>query len=563
MIISLLFIIGNNVTIYASNQYLSQLDNQSETESIAGITGDQIIEMAQNSPNSLSPIQGLVLWMFAILAFLKLAQKMDSLLQSLGLNVTQTGGRAVGDLIMAGMALKHIGGAVSKGMGMFGFGKGGGSGSGASGTNGSIGTRNIGGGSAPIPSGAPRNDFTPSNKIANSSSSNIGSSNPSNGAAGAMKNDSFLRGAFKAGVKGGLIGVGAYTTKAGISKVGTAVSTRFGNKDISPNPDEKTQDKNSSSTPNNASPISANANDSSKTHSVYNGENTEDYQTSQPFDGTENQTTIQTSNNEDFQDAKSSDGTDESEYSRNNHEEYNLTGSNSSTADVQSIPATGDSGSETWQSAKPVGDSKEVIPMPVSINSEGWHESKSSSQTASVTSATDSGLEASSSQIANTTPTGLSQTNDRESTTPHTSILQQDTTISQAGSIASIPSYNGNSGGSDADYAESYDSASIPIHNQTIEATNSTQTLTIPETIRTDLPLVQTDITMQSQTTQINDATKFDVSTQAPPMTKDVYVENRGYSVQPATQHVSDVSSRPTAKGKSKLHSAKGRKRRR
>ena len=82
-----------------STAYASQLENQGETESIAGITLDQINEMSQNSPNSLTPIQGLVLWMFAILAFLKLAQKVDSLLQSLGLNVTQTGGRAIGDLV--------------------------------------------------------------------------------------------------------------------------------------------------------------------------------------------------------------------------------------------------------------------------------------------------------------------------------------------------------------------------------------------------------------------------------------------------------------------------------
>jgi len=66
---------------------------------------DQINEMSQNSPNSLSPMQGLILWMFTIIAFLKLAQKMDDLLQKLGLNVTQTGGRALGDLMVAGMAI--------------------------------------------------------------------------------------------------------------------------------------------------------------------------------------------------------------------------------------------------------------------------------------------------------------------------------------------------------------------------------------------------------------------------------------------------------------------------
>jgi len=138
---------------------IDNLDNRGETEGIAGITWDEINEMAQNSPNSLSPIQGLVLWMFTILAFLKLAQKMDSLLQSLGLNVTQTGGRAVGDLVMAGMALKHIGGAISKGMGVFGFGgKGGGASGGTSRTGGSAGSA---AGASPIPAGGQRGSLIP------------------------------------------------------------------------------------------------------------------------------------------------------------------------------------------------------------------------------------------------------------------------------------------------------------------------------------------------------------------------------------------------------------------
>lgn len=165
LIFAILFSFGISSAIYADPPPIGNLENREETESTAGITWDEINEMSQNSPNALTPIQGLVLWMFAILAFLKLAQKMDNLLQQLGLNVTQTGGRAVGDLIMAGMALKHVGGAISRGMGMFGFGSGGaGGGSGSSSGSGGgsgVGAGSRGGGasassgSTPIPASGP------------------------------------------------------------------------------------------------------------------------------------------------------------------------------------------------------------------------------------------------------------------------------------------------------------------------------------------------------------------------------------------------------------------------
>ena len=312
-------------TLAPASNPIDNLDNRDETEDTAGVTWDEIDEMSRNSPNSLTPTQGLMLWMFAIVAFLKLAQKMDGLLQSLGLNVTQTGGRAVGDLIMAGMALKHVGGAISKGMGMFGFGRGGspgggsggsGSGTGSSGSGSSGGTRGAGTSPAPIPSGSPGGSpssggsspvsagsgssasgsrssappvgtpsgasapssaspssappatssspisstpmptgFVPTSSVndllihpatSNSTTSGSATSNsatsdtstvsenlsgfedarsPVGKAADWMKQDGFAQGAVKSAAKGGIVGAGVYTAKAGVAKIREAVSS--------------------------------------------------------------------------------------------------------------------------------------------------------------------------------------------------------------------------------------------------------------------------------------------------------------------------------------------------
>ena len=228
LIFVLLLVFTGSDTIYASDP-LDELDDRYEAETIAGITWDQINEMADNSPNSLTPIQGLVLWMFAILAFLKLAQKMDNLLQSLGLNVTQTGGRALGDLMVAGMAIRNIGSTMSKGMGMFGLSKDGG----ASGDLGASGTSVANVGSFGQPS-IPSNGLAPTGNPNNSSLNNA-TPNASNEATTANRNiigkstawfkqDGFAQGAVKAGAKGGLIGVGAYSAKAGASSIGNAIS---------------------------------------------------------------------------------------------------------------------------------------------------------------------------------------------------------------------------------------------------------------------------------------------------------------------------------------------------
>jgi len=109
LLLLLIFTASIHITVYAN-----EFDDQAEVEAEAGMTWDEIMEMSQQSSRGLTPIQGLVLWMFAMLAFLKLAQKMDGMLQSLGLNVSQTGGRVMGDLLMAGFAISKIGGMASK-----------------------------------------------------------------------------------------------------------------------------------------------------------------------------------------------------------------------------------------------------------------------------------------------------------------------------------------------------------------------------------------------------------------------------------------------------------------
>ena len=71
-------------------------------------TEDELREMENQSTIGLTALQSLVLWMLLIVAFLKLAMKFDDMLNKLGLNVTQTGGRAIGDLLAVGMAMKGL-----------------------------------------------------------------------------------------------------------------------------------------------------------------------------------------------------------------------------------------------------------------------------------------------------------------------------------------------------------------------------------------------------------------------------------------------------------------------
>ena len=122
-------------TVSYTTVYADLFDDQAQVEADAGMTWDEIMEMSQQSSSGLTSLQGLILWMFAMLAFLKLAQKMDGMLQSLGLNVSQTGGRVASDLLMAGFAISKIGGMASRLTGRAGAGAGAGAATGNSGSN--------------------------------------------------------------------------------------------------------------------------------------------------------------------------------------------------------------------------------------------------------------------------------------------------------------------------------------------------------------------------------------------------------------------------------------------
>lgn len=385
---------------------LDELDNREETESAAGITWDEINEMAQNSPNSLGPLQGLMLWMFAIIAFLKLAQKLDSMLQSLGLNVTQTGGRALGDLVMAGMALKNIGGAVSRGMGMLGVGGGGSSGSsggsGSSGNASSMGSSSIptgGAGSNPssprgslgggVPmggmqsngnsqsknpaAGTPPNAASPSGTDA----SNTYSGNEASGEKNSVESSdsqtsvsnsadqpdggSFAKGAIKAGLKGGLVGLGVYSAKTGAGKIGEAMAARSAENGTTVGVSEDLPDDN-------------------RFHN--NNENPENFRDAMPLDCSEGQSVIPTSiNNEEFQPANPPETASDSpsEYLHFNDEGYNDVVPDSRDTGNQAIPVSPSSESdadEGWHysdSVETSGETNDGTPIPASVNNEEWH----------------------------------------------------------------------------------------------------------------------------------------------------------------------------------------------
>jgi len=170
------------------------------------------------------------------------------------------------------------------------------------------------------------------------------------------------------------------------------------------------------------------------------------------------------------------------------------------------------------------------------------------------------------------------------------------------------------SGGGDDDFA-GYESAPMPVYHQAIsgdlpqstmqpsithdisagdsagasitppDAAHSVQMQAVSETIRTDLPsaaqpqsaavigdsgsLAQPNTTLQSQTTQVNNVTKQDISNPiqpaSQPVTKAVHIDKQGYGAQPATQPTAknEAPNRPATKGKPKNPSVKGRKRRR
>ena len=82
-----------------------------------------------------------------------------------------------------------------------------------------------------------------------------------------MRGDGFTQGAIKAGAKGGIIGVGVYSAKAGASKIGSAVSARIGNGGNSADPQVNLPINNDD--PNNQPPIDTKINEGDNTKGVY------------------------------------------------------------------------------------------------------------------------------------------------------------------------------------------------------------------------------------------------------------------------------------------------------
>ena len=84
------------------------------------------VEAAINASSAEAVSGNVFIWFLCALAFLKISQKIDSFMSSLGVNVGRTGGSMLGELMIAGRALgaaaKATGGAIGN---LFGGGRGG------------------------------------------------------------------------------------------------------------------------------------------------------------------------------------------------------------------------------------------------------------------------------------------------------------------------------------------------------------------------------------------------------------------------------------------------------
>jgi hypothetical protein len=65
-------------------------------------------------------VGGIVTWTICMLAFLKIAQKMDTYMATIGMNTAQTGSSFMGDILASGFAIKSGVSAISKGIGAVG-----------------------------------------------------------------------------------------------------------------------------------------------------------------------------------------------------------------------------------------------------------------------------------------------------------------------------------------------------------------------------------------------------------------------------------------------------------
>ena len=147
-ILIILFITTFDIYSVSANTYNLELN--------AG-AWNNVGEMSENSPSDrqMTPVEAYVIWMLVLIAFLKAAQKLDDLLNKLGLNVTSSGGGLARDIMIAGMGLKMATKGFSSIRGGLGSGGGEGSSTATSGaasgpaSPGSTGSRPIGTGAGP------------------------------------------------------------------------------------------------------------------------------------------------------------------------------------------------------------------------------------------------------------------------------------------------------------------------------------------------------------------------------------------------------------------------------
>ena len=158
----------------------------------------------------------LLIWFLCAIAFLKVSQKVDSFMASLGINVGHTGGNMIAELMVAA---RGLGTARNVAGGRFGFGGGSSGGTGSPGRNGGMGSPGspggfLSGGLAGVASRQVKNGAAAAVTAASASAGNSGGAAPGKG---------------KGGMPGGIPGmVGGQIYKSSVAKGGSFANDIIG-----------------------------------------------------------------------------------------------------------------------------------------------------------------------------------------------------------------------------------------------------------------------------------------------------------------------------------------------
>jgi len=109
----------DGVPTFGGAEYISGFDIMVPD---GGIAWDYIQQRHDATGSGMGSIAGLILWMFFIIGFLKVAQRLDNYVSQLGLNAAQTGGRLGGAMLMSMVAMKVAGKALGRSGGVGGGG---------------------------------------------------------------------------------------------------------------------------------------------------------------------------------------------------------------------------------------------------------------------------------------------------------------------------------------------------------------------------------------------------------------------------------------------------------